>query len=86
MLKNPPNRLQAQPGIPQPLPGIPAGCSMPAGLQWADCHLPHVDTPHPGTRSHAQRQPDTANSADATPDSADSAGSASQHTPPPLQR
>ena len=44
MLKNQRNTLPAHPGQPQP-------------LQWADCHIPHVDTVHPGTRSQSERTP-----------------------------
>lgn len=43
MLKNQRNNLQAKPGTPQP-------------IQWVDCHIPHVDTLHPGTRTPAERE------------------------------
>ena len=54
MLKNQRNTLQAKPAKPQP-------------LQWADCHLPHVDTPYPGTRSLSERRALPANSGNRQP-------------------
>jgi len=57
MLKNHRNTLQAKPGQPQP-------------LQWADCHIPHIDTLYPGTRSLSERLALTANSGNGQPPAA----------------
>jgi hypothetical protein len=54
MLKNQRNTLHAKSGQPQP-------------LQWADCHIPHIDTVYLGTRSQAQRQALPANSGNGQP-------------------
>ena len=43
MLKNQRNNLLAH-AVPQP-------------LRWADCHLPHIETVYPGTRSQSDRTP-----------------------------
>jgi len=57
MLKNQRNTLQARSG--QPLP-----------LQWADCHIPHIDTVYPGTRSLSKRRALPANSGNGQPPAA----------------
>ena len=57
MLKNQRNTLQARSG--QPLP-----------LQWADCHIPHIDTVYPGTRSLSERRALPANSGNGQPPAA----------------
>ena len=57
MLKNHRNTPQANSGQPQP-------------LQWADCHIPHIDTVYLGTRSVSERRALPANSGNGQPPAA----------------